>query len=211
MGSAPHHLKVALAANGLSATAHTEGLGNDALGIVALIPDKVVISAIARRQEHPLEPSIENVLLAVGEVHVDRLELGLLGLETTRLEMNQHDDMIITRISTERLGHPCAVERVAVPVLLAIEDGGQIVRYLCILFFGRGALDGNGFLGFEDHDREMGVVDRGLGLGGREDGARRESITVRARGGSRFLRSFLGARALTMTLLLLSVEVGLEV
>jgi hypothetical protein len=35
VGSAPHHLKVALAANGLGATAHTEGLGRDALGVVA--------------------------------------------------------------------------------------------------------------------------------------------------------------------------------
>jgi hypothetical protein len=93
------------------------------------------------------------VLLVVGEVHVDLLGIGLLGLETVRLEVNQDDDMIITRIATERLGLPGAVERVAVLVLFAIGDGGQIVRDLCNLFFGRGALDGNGVLGTEDHDR----------------------------------------------------------
>jgi hypothetical protein len=128
----------------------TPGLGRDALGVVALILDKVVVGTVALGQGHLLEPYIEDVLLIVGEVHVNRLALGVLDLEAARLEVHQDDDMIIARISTERLGHPAAVEGVAVLVLLAIGNGGQIVRDLCILFFGSGALDRSGFLGREE-------------------------------------------------------------
>ncbi len=53
-----------------------------------------------------------------------------------------------------------------------IGDGGQIVCDLCILFLGSGALDGDGVLGREDHNIEMGVVGLGLGLCRGEDGAR---------------------------------------
>ncbi len=108
---------------------------------------------------------------------VDQLGLCLLGLETALLEVDQHDDVVITQIPIERMGHPGEVKRVAVLVLLAIGDGGQIVRNLGVLFLGSGALDRDGVLGRENHDREIDHL--GLGLSGRDDGARLDdSVSV---------------------------------
>ncbi len=80
-------------------------------------------------------------------------------------------------------------------------NGWQVTRKLIIIFFGSGALDRSIVFGHEEHDRSIAIVDHDHTCPGLEDGARDNE-----QGCSRFLRSFLGARALLMTMLLITAK-----